>query len=401
MHTNSICTMNQLSTEDTSAPSKDQSDVHSMALLREEFTPTDNDVICGRGRRCFNHTGNERFRAIVAGYLAQYSKANSKLEKSYILSDIVARVRANSPYGGFVKKCPETKRWYEVGDFLAREKTSQAFRDALSDQYKSSNSAKKKRRQVAQAVKFEKAYSASNLGYDAAAEPLDAYAQSSSKLMRVERPRSLSFDNNDVLLGDISEFGSSSARRGFSAADVADRMSSRSVLDLNIIGAGVSSYVKQVPVSNNSCPNFSFEALDSQAEEATQNFSWGNTITDAEESVSSKNIAQNPFLKSMNPNPFATSHISVKPNPFMDSKPYYSNSSTSLMSVDETVETVETVDERRDFRGGFEDCELTLEDILADVPDAPVDGLLASLSNVIDNFTYQGNPYEPIPLPDM
>ena len=39
-------------------------------------------------------------------------------------------------------------------DFLAREKTSQAFRDALHDQYKSSNSSKKKRRQAEQAERF-------------------------------------------------------------------------------------------------------------------------------------------------------------------------------------------------------------------------------------------------------
>lgn len=41
--------------------------------------------------------------------------------------------------------------WHEVGDFLAREKTSQAFRDALHDRYKSSNISKKKRRQEEQA----------------------------------------------------------------------------------------------------------------------------------------------------------------------------------------------------------------------------------------------------------
>lgn len=92
------------------------------------------------------NTGNERFRRLVADCLQEYSDSSTKLEKSYILCAIVAQVRANSPDGGFVKKDHKDGRWYEVGDFLAREKTSQAFRDALYDQYKSSNTAKKMRR---------------------------------------------------------------------------------------------------------------------------------------------------------------------------------------------------------------------------------------------------------------
>jgi hypothetical protein len=100
------------------------------------------------GRKAFNHVGNERFRKLVESRLEEYSNAAAKLEKSYILSDIVCEVRQRSPQGGFVKRDSSSGRWYEVGDFLAREKTSQAFRDALHDQYKSSNTAKKKRRQA-------------------------------------------------------------------------------------------------------------------------------------------------------------------------------------------------------------------------------------------------------------
>ena len=63
-----------------------------------------------------------------------------------MLSKVVDEVRQNSPNGGFVKQ-DENGNWHEVGDFLAREKTSQSFRDALHDRYKSSNLSKKKRRQ--------------------------------------------------------------------------------------------------------------------------------------------------------------------------------------------------------------------------------------------------------------
>ena len=91
-----------------------------MRQLPDDFQPGDCDVICGRGRNVFNHSGNERFRTIVAGYLDRYNQANAKLEKSYILSEIVTRVREASPNGGFVKKDPKTGKWMEVGDFLGR-----------------------------------------------------------------------------------------------------------------------------------------------------------------------------------------------------------------------------------------------------------------------------------------
>ena len=81
--------------------------------------------------------------------LDEYSRAKSKLDKSGVLSTVVAQIRAKSTNGGFVKQ-DDSDRWFEVGDFLAKEKTSQAFRDALHERYKSSNVSKKKRRQEEQ-----------------------------------------------------------------------------------------------------------------------------------------------------------------------------------------------------------------------------------------------------------
>lgn len=124
----------------------DASQSSNMTPLPANFEPGQDDVICGRGKKCYNHIGNERFRLRVLTYLEEYSAAKSKLEKSGVLSKVVDAVRQQSPDGGFVKQ-DEKGNWHEVGDFLAREKTSQSFRDALHDRYKSSNISKKKRRQ--------------------------------------------------------------------------------------------------------------------------------------------------------------------------------------------------------------------------------------------------------------
>lgn len=126
-----------------------------MTLLAPDFEPGASDVICGRGKKCYSHIGNENFKRRVEGMLDEYAKAKSKLDKSGVLASVVDQIRAASPNGGFVKQ-DDNGRWYEVGDFLAREKTSQAFRDALHERYKSSNVAKKKRRQEEQSKAHDK-----------------------------------------------------------------------------------------------------------------------------------------------------------------------------------------------------------------------------------------------------
>ena len=127
-----------------------------MTPLADDFHPGNDDVICGRGKKCYNHIGNTRFRQRVIGMLDDYANAKSKLDKSSVLSRVMNDVRRASPGGGFIKQ-DESGKWFEVGDFLAREKTSQAFRDALHERYKSSNVSKKKKRQQELAKAADKA----------------------------------------------------------------------------------------------------------------------------------------------------------------------------------------------------------------------------------------------------
>ncbi|CAB9499441.1 Nitrilase family, member 2 [Seminavis robusta] len=131
---------------------EDEEDVSSrnygsaMIPLGPEFQPGESDVMVGRGKMCREWSGNTRFRDLVASRLDEYSSASSKLEKSAIVTSVLFAVRNKSPNGGFIKKDPLTGEWYEVGDFVARERVTQSFRDALHDKYRSSNSSKKKRR---------------------------------------------------------------------------------------------------------------------------------------------------------------------------------------------------------------------------------------------------------------
>jgi hypothetical protein len=92
---------------------------HNMKELPVDFRLGENDVICGRGRKCFHHVGNQRFRDLVMDMLEKYSDSPSKLDKSYIICDVVNTIRKRSPFGGFVKHDAQNGRYYEVGDFLA------------------------------------------------------------------------------------------------------------------------------------------------------------------------------------------------------------------------------------------------------------------------------------------
>lgn len=117
-----------------------------MALLPENYQPSEHDVLCGRGGVCRNWPGNLAYRRLIEERLDEYAVATSKNPKRKILDEIIGEVRRRSGVGGFIKKDDDTGRWYEVGNFLAREKTSQCFRDALHEQYASSAQSKYKRR---------------------------------------------------------------------------------------------------------------------------------------------------------------------------------------------------------------------------------------------------------------
>jgi hypothetical protein len=91
--------------------------------LPSSFTPGPLDVICARGKKALQHSGNQRLRVIREMNVERYSAASSKIEKSLIVSSIVDSIREASPNGGFVKEINGV--WYEVGSKIAREKCGQ------------------------------------------------------------------------------------------------------------------------------------------------------------------------------------------------------------------------------------------------------------------------------------
>jgi hypothetical protein len=113
--------------------------------LGVDFQPSKHSVICGRGKSSYDHTGNHYLRTLTSMFIADYSKAGTKLKKAAIVANIVAVIRQGG--GGFCKY--EKGAWFEVGDYYAREKVSAFFRDMLCNLYRSSSKARTARRRRA------------------------------------------------------------------------------------------------------------------------------------------------------------------------------------------------------------------------------------------------------------
>ena len=162
----------------------DSNELVAGPLLPADYQPTEDDVLCGRGFKRWK--GNQRYRATVNSKVEEYAAAKCKSQKSWILVGIVASVREkkNPTSGRFLRKCPETDRWYDVGDFLAKEKTSQYFRDALHDQYRSSGPSKYKRRKIEANKEGQTGHDESESGASGSARSNKKHRQSGPTLMQ-------------------------------------------------------------------------------------------------------------------------------------------------------------------------------------------------------------------------
>jgi len=108
--------------------------------LPPAFEPNNYTVISGKGKFYYDFVGNRRFRLMVQMRLDRYDEAETKSEKSKIVSEVVKAVRSS---GGHFARYDETNcQWHEVGDRLAREKTSGLFREYLYTKYRSSSKSK-------------------------------------------------------------------------------------------------------------------------------------------------------------------------------------------------------------------------------------------------------------------
>lgn len=88
------------------------------------ISPTEKDVLLGRGRTNFFHQGNVRFRQIVGSRLNDYLCATSRSHKSKLVRAIADEILSDAR---FLKQDDATFTWHDAGLKAAREKVSFVF----------------------------------------------------------------------------------------------------------------------------------------------------------------------------------------------------------------------------------------------------------------------------------
>ena len=68
----------------------------AIVYLPADFIPAPNHVVCARGKSYWEHSGNKRYRAIIAAASQRYSKTSNKLEKSLIVSEIIESIQGEN-----------------------------------------------------------------------------------------------------------------------------------------------------------------------------------------------------------------------------------------------------------------------------------------------------------------
>jgi hypothetical protein len=133
----------------------------SSSSINIDGPPSENDIVCARGRAYWDHPGNVQYRQLIADATTRYATTTSKLEKSMLVTEIIDRIKYEKN-GRFVKKqrtnnkvassslssssSSKSSKWIEVDEEQIREKVSQSLRDGLCGIYRSATKAKKQRR---------------------------------------------------------------------------------------------------------------------------------------------------------------------------------------------------------------------------------------------------------------
>ena len=102
--------------------------------------PTANDVLCGRGKSCNNHSGNIQFISIVKDHVQTYMNLSSRFEKTLLVRNLVDKIK--NEYGvQFLKKSSTSSSslWYPLNEDESNAKVGHAIRDMIKTNRKKSN----------------------------------------------------------------------------------------------------------------------------------------------------------------------------------------------------------------------------------------------------------------------
>ena len=106
----------------------------------DSVIPTAKDILCGRGRRCFSHEGNIKFRQLIAESLQAYIDCPRRKLKIRLVQSLAEKVLETGARFLYCKTQFENDKmvelWFDGGMKKAKDKIGHTFRDALNEKSK-------------------------------------------------------------------------------------------------------------------------------------------------------------------------------------------------------------------------------------------------------------------------
>jgi hypothetical protein len=100
-------------------------------VLRDDYKPSEYDVVSGKGKTIFDLPGNQRFRMIVAEFAEQYEAAKTKQDKSIIIDAILDKTREQTNQTvHFLKFDKKTNQYTILNSDQIREAVGHKIRDS-------------------------------------------------------------------------------------------------------------------------------------------------------------------------------------------------------------------------------------------------------------------------------
>jgi len=129
----------------------------NIIMLPYDFTPSSQDIICGKGKDCYDHIGNKLFRHIVSFHIDEFIAAkDNKSRKSKIVSNILFKLQRHlGRNNGFVSRDRKSGNWCQLCTADAKEKIGYELRRAVANRKKK---AEKTKMLALEAQKFRQLY---------------------------------------------------------------------------------------------------------------------------------------------------------------------------------------------------------------------------------------------------
>lgn len=103
--------------------------------------PTENDIICGRGRAFVNHPGNVKFSQLIKSNVQRYIDETTAVQRGRLVTLLHNEILDSG--ARFMKTDRKTNIWYELDKSKSKEKIGHALRDMIKGE-KSNRSLKLK-----------------------------------------------------------------------------------------------------------------------------------------------------------------------------------------------------------------------------------------------------------------